>query len=292
MCDACRAVSVAKRDWCLLVMQVDDVYFMNRGLPMGLASSCAIYQRIYDGFAWLFMTLAPTCRVFHYLDDFLFRLIGKLTFLCRAVVPGRCFLRCTIGQLQAVLSCHAMARWCITDHGSSDPRRLGLAIISHGCSGQAVQVCDEPRPSRLRGGIGCRRLSWIRLFRVIELVQRRLGWPSARNISLLELYPICIYLHLWTDKFMDKAILVRTDNEALVPILSNMYSRGPLINSMLRAIALCSLSNNIVLQVIYIRGEGNSQADMLSRGVFCPMIRVIPLWCGLWFLIGWPRMLQ
>ena len=71
--DAYRMVPIRKSDWKYLGMRLGNDLFIDRCLPMGAASSCAIFQRISNALAWIVMSTSPTdCTVFNYLDDFLF----------------------------------------------------------------------------------------------------------------------------------------------------------------------------------------------------------------------------
>ena len=71
--DAYRMVPIKKSDWKYLGMRLGNSFFIDRCLPMGAASSCAIFQRISNGLAWMAMSASPAhCMVFNYLDDFLF----------------------------------------------------------------------------------------------------------------------------------------------------------------------------------------------------------------------------
>ena len=71
--DAYRMVPIKKSDWKFLGMRLGQDIFIDRCLPMGAASSCAIFQRISNALAWMIQSKSTTnCRVFNYLDDFLF----------------------------------------------------------------------------------------------------------------------------------------------------------------------------------------------------------------------------
>ena len=71
--DAYRMVPIKKSDWKFLGMRLGQDIFVDRCLPMGAASSCAIFQRISNALAWMIKTISTTyCMVFNYLDDFLF----------------------------------------------------------------------------------------------------------------------------------------------------------------------------------------------------------------------------
>lgn len=68
--DAYRCVPVYKADWHLLGMQCKDKYFIDTRLPMGLASSCFIFNVISDAINWM-ASRSCNAKIFSYLDDFL-----------------------------------------------------------------------------------------------------------------------------------------------------------------------------------------------------------------------------
>ena len=67
---AYKCVPIHKEDWYLLGMQFQDKYFVDTCLPMGLASSCFIFNIISDAINFL-ATKRGCDKVFSYLDDFL-----------------------------------------------------------------------------------------------------------------------------------------------------------------------------------------------------------------------------
>ena len=76
--DAYRMVPIKKGEWKFLGMKVGDDVYIDRCLPMGAASSCAIFQRISDAITWMATSSCPAAiTVFNYLDDFLFLADGR-----------------------------------------------------------------------------------------------------------------------------------------------------------------------------------------------------------------------
>ena len=54
-------------------------------------------------------------------------------------------------------------------------------------------------------------------------------WPSEKwrslNITLLELFPVFVALHLWRETLSNRVVRVLTDNQALVAILNKLYCK-------------------------------------------------------------------
>lgn len=82
--DAYRIVPLHPSQWKWLGMKVDGMYFIDRCLPMGASSSCAIFQKISNCLAWITVNRFPDSLVFNYLDDFLF--LETSTERCREVL--------------------------------------------------------------------------------------------------------------------------------------------------------------------------------------------------------------
>ena len=88
--DAYRCVPVHKDDWHLLGMNYQDKYFMDTCLPMGLSSSCFIFNVISDSINWL-ASKHGQAKIFSYLDDFF--IVGtsrSKTLACLETLLGLC----------------------------------------------------------------------------------------------------------------------------------------------------------------------------------------------------------
>lgn len=71
LADAYRCCPIHKDDWRFLGMQFEDKLFIDTCLPMGLGTSCAIFQSISDSLSWIFSNRNPECTIYNYIDDFL-----------------------------------------------------------------------------------------------------------------------------------------------------------------------------------------------------------------------------
>ena len=54
-----------------LGMQVDGLYYFDKTLPQGLASSCQIFETFSTAIQWMIEQRIPDIQIVHYLDDFL-----------------------------------------------------------------------------------------------------------------------------------------------------------------------------------------------------------------------------
>nr|XP_033936284.1 uncharacterized protein LOC117444996 [Pseudochaenichthys georgianus] len=89
--------------------------------------------------------------------------------------------------------------------------------------------------------------------------------PSS---ALHELYPIIIAAILWGHEWSRKAILIHTDNSAVVEILNKGRSRSLAIMQFLRRLTLISAQHQFILKAAHIPGHENGIADSLSRFQF------------------------
>ena len=89
--------------------------------------------------------------------------------------------------------------------------------------------------------------------------------PSS---ALHELYPIIIAAILWGHEWSRKAILIHTDNSAVVEILNKGRSRSLVIMQFLRRLTLISAKHQFILKAAHIPGHENGIADSLSRFQF------------------------
>ena len=86
------------------------------------------------------------------------------------------------------------------------------------------------------------------------------------HISILELYPIFLFMEILPEMFRNKTVLFHCDNSAVVEILNKQTSKDTHIMRLLRKIVLLSLKFNINIIASHIPGKYNIIADRLSRG--------------------------
>jgi hypothetical protein len=98
------------------------------------------------------------------------------------------------------------------------------------------------------------------------------GWPESwkspdimADITFLELVPIVLAVFLFKIQFLDKKIVLHTDNKALVSILNKKSSRSPRVMELIRPLVLLSMINNIYFKACHIDGYNNAIADSISR---------------------------
>lgn len=199
-------------------------------------------------------------------------LIGSLNFACRAIVPGRPFCRRLIKATCGLTKPHHHLR--ITSDMKKD-LQLWLEFFSEfngisvfhdrfWVSNEDLQLfTDSAGGSNLGfGAYFAGKWSYG-------------AWPDSwveqgitEDITVLELFPLLVSLHIWGDELQNKKILFRVDNLAVVHIVNSMTSKSDRVMSILRAFTLQCLHLNIAVKAQHLSGSLNQVADSLSRFQF------------------------
>ena len=69
---AFRIIPIHPADYSLLGLKWENLYYLDRTLPMGLSSSCAIFEAVSTALEWISIHHLGAKSVLHILDDFLF----------------------------------------------------------------------------------------------------------------------------------------------------------------------------------------------------------------------------
>ena len=192
-------------------------------------------------------------------------LVGKLNFVCRAVRPGRAFLRRLIdmtkgqtrGDKQVVLS-----------EGAKEDLGVWLEFLE-GYNGVSVipqegWLNDEDIDlyTDASGEIGYGGYLNGKWFNG--------KWPShdiirTTSIAWKEMIPIVIALMVWGEELSDKRIVLHTDNMAVKCAVNKQTSPCPQIMALLRKLVITCLVRNISIKAVHVPTQDNGIADSLSR---------------------------
>ena len=88
---------------------------------------------------------------------------------------------------------------------------------------------------------------------------------ATRYISVLELYPIVLGVHLWATQLKNKQVLFYSDNESIVHVINKQTSKHKGLLALVRQLVLICLSQNIYFRARHVPGRHNVLADSLSR---------------------------
>ncbi|XP_069186395.1 uncharacterized protein [Procambarus clarkii] len=93
-------------------------------------------------------------------------------------------------------------------------------------------------------------------------------WPDSwrrLNIALLELYPFYMGISIFAQVLSNKRLVCRSDNSAVVNVLSSLSAKCPILMQIVRPLAVLLLTHNITLLPSHIPGKLNTVCDALSR---------------------------
>lgn len=192
---------------------------------------------------------------------------GLLNFACRAVVPGRAFMRRLVDLTRNVKQPHHHIR---LTKGAKDDLSMWISFLdsfngtsmfleSHWVSNADIHLFTDAS-----GTIGMGAYfqgHWTHA----RWDGRFPDEVNSNQITFLELFPIVVALHIWGDQMANKKVLLRCDNEAVVHIINRQSSKCPRVMILLRRLVLQCLRCNILFRASHIAGERNEISDSLSR---------------------------
>ena len=190
-------------------------------------------------------------------------IIGLLNFACAVILPGRPFLRRLIDLTVGLRAPHHRRRLTSGTKSDlsmwltflSDFNGKSLFVDSHLTADYEIHLFTDAS-----GSIGYGAILGNQWFN-----GKWSTWWTSQNIMLLELYPILLAVQVWGCELQNKRLLIHTDNESLVPVLTKHTSKHPIIMILVRKLVLLCLKINLVLTAEHIAGKENNIADALSR---------------------------
>ena len=192
-------------------------------------------------------------------------LVGSLNFLCKAIPPGRAFLRRLIGLGSGLRRPHHRAR---ISTGARLDLLTWLDFLSN-FNGISVFPANEWESNDTLSlftdaaasiGYGAYfQGKWVQSRWPAELLRKR---PS---IALLEFVPLYIALLCWGPLLEGRKVIFNTDNTAVVEIINKKSSRCARIMQLVRPFVLQCLHFNVSVKAAHVPGQANIIADALSR---------------------------
>ena len=192
-------------------------------------------------------------------------LVGSLSFVCRAIAPGRPFIRRLIDLAGGTKKSWHKIR---LNEGVKSDLRMWVIFLKefNGVSlfqeQRWLAAADLELYTDASGGLGFGGYMKGKWFQG--------EWPQkikfqGRSIAWMELFPIVVAVVVWGHMMKCKRIKLRSDNEAVVEIINNQTSRCPIIMRLVRFFVLQCLKLNVSIRAIHISGSNNNIADALSR---------------------------
>ena len=190
-------------------------------------------------------------------------LVGKPSYVCSCVRPGRAFMSRLLNDLRL---CHSRRSIIFVSHELKLDLQWwlhfldkynGVSVISTAFleSGESLFSTD----ATLTGcGALCEGEYFHDLFPSF-ITQQQL------SITQLELLTVVVAVKRWQIRLQGRCIMLHCDNQACVDMINSMRSRNNFSQACLRELRLTLAVNNIMLKATHIPGHVNTLADCLSR---------------------------
>ncbi len=192
-------------------------------------------------------------------------LIGALNFVCRAVAPGRAFLRRLIDATCGITNPYHYVR-------ISKGMKADLSIWKRFLLEFNGDVFWLPKSWECNYDLG-----------LFSDASGAIGWGATLNshwvqgrwskevldndfsIEFKELFPIVVSCVVWGPKMKNKRIMFHSDNESIVAIINKKTSSEPDLMILVRHLVFSCLKYNIMFRAKFIPGKSNAIADAISR---------------------------
>lgn len=195
-------------------------------------------------------------------------LIGKLSF-ATSVVPARPFLRRLIDLLPTVSKPHYFIR---LTHQVKQDLNTWLSFLSN-YNGltffRSLNILDSPAINMVSDasklGFGaCYGSQWIQ-------AAYPLDWQNF-HITVLELYPIYVLIHMFGHLLVNHNILFHCDNLSVTAIINSQTSKDKTVMAIIRPLILALIKFNISLKSKHVSGATNILPDRISRFQVTPQL--------------------
>ena len=186
-------------------------------------------------------------------------LIGHLSHAAWVVLPGRTFPQRIIDLMNMAKLPHhhvrLMQNVSLTSSGGPPSSQDGMA--GRFCLIQSKLMVT----SDASGTWGCGAVTHYGKYFQVK-------WPdswSEVNIAVKEMVPVVIATAIWGEQWAERTVLVRSDNMAVVHVLSAGTARDARLMHLLRCLHFFSARHLISIRAKHVAGVFNSAADALSR---------------------------
>lgn len=189
-------------------------------------------------------------------------LIGTLSFACKAIPPGRAFLRrlhdltCKVKRRNHLIYINREARQDISvwQRFLADFNGRVLCLPESWENSDTIRMYSDASKHAMAAVL---HSSWIQ-------EHFPSSWDDV-NIATKEFLPILLAVKVWAPVLKNRRILFFTDNEAVVYIINNQTTRDKHLMGCVRDFVLTTLVNNILFKAKHIPGVKNVVPDLLSR---------------------------
>ncbi len=191
-------------------------------------------------------------------------LIGSLNFLCKAIAPGRPFVRRLSFLTRGLTQPWQHVR---LNKGVKDDLHMWLTFLEKYNGVTFFRDIQWSDTSQL--GLYSDASMWG--FGIYFNGRWAFSeWPCqsrlTTSIQIMEMFPIAVAMTIWGHFFQNKKVIFHCDNMSVVEALNKKSSKCGIIMSILRFITLKSLEYNMLFKATHVMGVSNVYCDQLSRG--------------------------
>ncbi len=209
-------------------------------------------------------------------------LAGVLNFLCKAVVPGRAFIRRIYDLYQGK---EKKRKWHLRlNAGIREDLQLWLSFLGENPWNRPFMDFQDSMAEEIgffTDASAAENLGFGAYFRG-EWVAKQ--WPPGfivipgkdPSIAPLELYALTVGVVLWAPMLRNRRVIIRTDNQAAMMMVNKNTSKCPKCMVLIRIIVKESMRWNVRFTARHVKGVDNTVADALSRLKFDVFWQVAP----------------
>ena len=199
------------------------------------------------------------------------QLCGTLNFICKAVVPGRAFMRRLYDVTRGVTNPGHHVKLVKSFKGDLrlwqtfllQPEVYSRPFMDFESMLKARNISFYTDASR-NATLGCGGINEAEWFIFPWCTSTLL--EINPSIAYLELYAATIGLHLWLHKYKNSRIVIFCDNMSVVHMLNSQTSHCKRCMTLIRLIVLQQLLHNTRVFAKHVPTENNILSDALSRG--------------------------
>jgi len=194
-------------------------------------------------------------------------LIGSLQFLCRAVAPGRPFIRRLTFETRNVTKPNHRIR---LNKGCKEDLRVWKTFLRDYNGVTFFRDVEWTNSEALKLQTDASDWGMGQYFNGRWAYASWKSHPKLRkgSIELREILPIASSLAMWGNDLANKKVIFQCDNISVVHALKSQSSTCPKIMAVIRFIVLQALKYNITFRAEHLKGTLNVYADQISRGKF------------------------
>ena len=203
-------------------------------------------------------------------------LVGSLNFVCKAIGPGRAFLRRLLDLTRGVSQPHHRIR---ISKGAKADLAAWIEFLIH--FNGTIQFPDQVWHGNAFFQFYSDAAASIGFGIYFDGRWAQAKWPEEvlacrYSIAFLELFPIVVGVSLFGEQLTSRKVIFWSDNQTVVSVVNKQSSSCAHIMGLIRRLVTLCLKWNIWFRAKYVPGVNNEIADSLSRFQMARFRRLAP----------------